>query len=232
MWGLKNVLFRRYDALSRVSWREFEHLMARHYRDKGYRVEHVGTGGRKKKRFDGGIDLKLYRDGEYTRAALIAAAKIPELQIIDGNAVRAMLDPARGPTAAPVDGDARFFDEALSWTVNGRSRPSLWPRLVIALVAIPIVLAILFQAAMTVQRVASHPVGGRPSSSAPDAVPVQVSDRRPGEPSIVARARMPSVSAPQATNYQSDPMTESELKDWKRRNAESMKIIEKTTPEI
>jgi restriction system protein len=64
MWGLKNVLFRSYDALSRMSWQEFEHLIARHYSDRGYRVEHVGTGTGSRK-FDGGIDLKLYRENQY-----------------------------------------------------------------------------------------------------------------------------------------------------------------------
>ncbi len=276
MWGLKNVLFRRYDALSRVSWREFERILARHYSASGYRVVHVGTGwGRRG--FDGGIDLKLYRgdqytvvqckhwnvkqvphncvheligvmhtqkaqraifitSGEYTRAALEAAAKIPELQIIDGDAVRAMLAPARGPAAASSDGDARFFDEALSWAVDGAvmkgSRPALWPRLVIALMAVPVIVAIFYHAAVTVIRTASHPAGTRPSAAGPLAMPVQVSDRRPVATSIGARTGVPSVNAPQATTYQSAPMTESELKDWKRRNAEAMKILEKTTPEI
>jgi restriction system protein len=274
MWGLKNVLLRRYDALSRVSWREFECLMAQHYRDRGYRVAHVGSGERKKKRFDGGIDLKLYRDGEYavvqckhwnvkqvphnavheligvmhtekaqraifitsgeyTRAALAAAAKIPQLQIIDGNAVRAMLDPANGPTSPPSSGDARFFDEARSWTFDGtamkRNRPALWPRLAFALIAIPIMLAIAYQTLVTLNRVASHPAGTQLSTSAPLAAPVQVSDRRS---STGTRTKLPQVSAPQAATYQSDPMTDSELKDWKRRNTEAMKIIEKTTPEI
>lgn len=60
----QHVRHRRNDALSRVGWREFERLLADHYRRQGYRVEHCGTGA-SASRFDGGIDLKLHRDGAY-----------------------------------------------------------------------------------------------------------------------------------------------------------------------
>lgn len=60
----KEVRQRYDDALTRVSWQEFERLLAAFYAGRGYRVEHVGTGG-SGERFDGGIDLKLRRDEEY-----------------------------------------------------------------------------------------------------------------------------------------------------------------------
>ena len=50
------------DPLSRMDPLKFEALVAAYYRRQGYRVEECGGG---KGRFDGGIDLKLYRDGEY-----------------------------------------------------------------------------------------------------------------------------------------------------------------------
>lgn len=43
---------------------EFERLMARYFSEQGYRVEHVGTGGTTS-RYDGGIDLQLYRGDEH-----------------------------------------------------------------------------------------------------------------------------------------------------------------------
>lgn len=61
---LKNVRQRHDDALSRVGWDHFESLLAVYYRGQGYEVEHCGTGGAGG-RFDGGIDLKLRRPGEY-----------------------------------------------------------------------------------------------------------------------------------------------------------------------
>lgn len=63
-YGLKGVVHRRDDALTRVRWDRLEHLLAGWYRDAGYAVEHVGTGGTSG-RFDGGIDLKLRRGDEY-----------------------------------------------------------------------------------------------------------------------------------------------------------------------
>ena len=53
----KTVCQRPSDALTRVSWQDFERLLADWYADQGYRVEHVGTAG-SGARFDGGIDLR------------------------------------------------------------------------------------------------------------------------------------------------------------------------------
>lgn len=61
MYHPKKVSKRYSDALTQLSWQGFEHLIAEFYAGQGYRVEHVGTGDAGT-RFDGGIDLKLYRD--------------------------------------------------------------------------------------------------------------------------------------------------------------------------
>lgn len=60
----KTVKHRYSDALTQVSWQQFERLLATYYAGQGYRVEHAGTGG-SGTQFDGGIDLKLYRDNQY-----------------------------------------------------------------------------------------------------------------------------------------------------------------------
>ncbi|KAF1710038.1 hypothetical protein CSC70_10245 [Pseudoxanthomonas kalamensis DSM 18571] len=62
--GLKQVKIRRDDGVSRLRWDRLEVLLAEHYRQQGYRVEHVGTGA-SGQRFDGGIDLKLRQDDQY-----------------------------------------------------------------------------------------------------------------------------------------------------------------------
>lgn len=64
-WGGRAVQNRRYDRLANLDPMEFERVVADYYRRQGYAVEHCGTGGRRR-RFDGGIDLKMYRDGKYT----------------------------------------------------------------------------------------------------------------------------------------------------------------------
>ena len=60
----KKVQHRYTDELAGISWASFERLFAEHYRQLGYRVEHSGTGA-SHARYDGGIDIKLYRDDEY-----------------------------------------------------------------------------------------------------------------------------------------------------------------------
>ena len=61
--GLKNVRHRHDDALSRVDWADLERLLATYYREVGWWVEHVGTGGTGAK-FDGGVDLRIRRGAE------------------------------------------------------------------------------------------------------------------------------------------------------------------------
>lgn len=63
-WGLKRVRNRRDDALSRVKWDRLEVMLADYYRSRGYSVDHCGT-GRTRSKFDGGIDLRLRKGGEY-----------------------------------------------------------------------------------------------------------------------------------------------------------------------
>jgi hypothetical protein len=51
------------DALGRIGRDTFERVLAAHYRDVGWWVEHVGTGGTDAA-FDGGVDLRLRRDAQ------------------------------------------------------------------------------------------------------------------------------------------------------------------------
>jgi hypothetical protein len=129
------------DELAGISWAAFERLFAEHYRQLGYRVEHSGTGA-SHARYDGGIDIKLYRDdeyivvqckhwnalqvthnyvheligvmhtqhatgailitsGEFSTAALEAAAQCPAIALIDGAEVRRTFQ-ASLPTLVPA----------------------------------------------------------------------------------------------------------------------------------
>lgn len=63
-YGNKRVRNRRNDALTRVEWQQLELLLATYYRGQGYDVEHTGTAA-SGSRYDGGVDLKLRRAGEY-----------------------------------------------------------------------------------------------------------------------------------------------------------------------
>lgn len=63
-WGRRHVRERQNDQLANLDPLEFERVMANYYRRQGYEVEECGTGGTGRG-FDGGIDLKLRRAGEY-----------------------------------------------------------------------------------------------------------------------------------------------------------------------
>lgn len=60
----KRNLKRWDDWLSRLDPTRFEALVAEYFHDQGYRVDHVGAEA-SRQRYDGGIDLKLYKDDAY-----------------------------------------------------------------------------------------------------------------------------------------------------------------------
>lgn len=51
------------DALARLTWQDFEHLLAEHYRAQGYRVEHHAP-ATSLKTLSAGVDLRLTRGNE------------------------------------------------------------------------------------------------------------------------------------------------------------------------
>ena len=61
---LNNNRRRRDDALARIDATRFEALVAEHYCAEGWQVEHHGAAANGQQ-YDGGIDLKLRRGGEY-----------------------------------------------------------------------------------------------------------------------------------------------------------------------
>ena len=85
-YGLKRVSARRSDALTQVGWQQLESLLADYYRRQGYEVEHCGTGA-SGSRFDGGVDLKLRRDGDY----VLVQAKHWNARQVPHNAVHELL---------------------------------------------------------------------------------------------------------------------------------------------
>jgi restriction system protein len=62
-WGQKSVTNRHRDALSQISWQDFERLVAGYFRDEGYEVDECGTGA-SSARFDGGVDLRMRKNAE------------------------------------------------------------------------------------------------------------------------------------------------------------------------
>ncbi|WP_250633113.1 restriction endonuclease [Pinirhizobacter soli] len=155
----RKIQHRYADELAGVDWAAFERLFAEHYRQLGYRVEHSGTGA-SHARYDGGIDIKLYRDdeyivvqckhwnalqvthnyvheligvmhtqhasgailitsGEFSKAALEAAAQCPAMTLIDGAEVRRIFEISL-PTLVPAP---PLLPEVPFPLVRGAARP-------------------------------------------------------------------------------------------------------------
>lgn len=294
--GLKPVKHRRDDALTRVAWDRMEHLLAEHYRARGYDVDHVGTGA-SRGRYDGGIDLKLRKgseyilvqckhwnayqvthnavhellgimvnqgatgailvtSGEFTRAAIEAATRQGHVQLVDGDDLREMIGPLPEPDAKPASqaysGAARaaggFAANAAERLVmaaeerirhgagrGGRSAAATSGLLLILLkFAFAGALLLFFGSVLqnaikgigkTTRAQASTP---RPPRIQPLPQPMQ-----PAVGDVGAGIRpVPVPQRPTPTATIGSDMSDADLREWRRRNAESMKILEATTPEL
>lgn len=254
--GLKNVRNRRDDTLTRVGWDRLETMLADYYRAQGWSVDHVGTGSGRT-RFDGGIDLKLRKDGEYvlvqckhwnakqvthnavhellgikvnenaagaivvtsgefTQAAKEAATRLGHVQLIDGDALRAMLGPQLEGMASIMPPP---LPRASTHYRNRKRKPPAdrGPLLVGALIGAALV-------CYAVYRLLTFPFfSHRIEVDLPQRVqPVAQSPKTARVP-----VEKPAISP---TTEQSPVlekgMTGAELEEWKRKNDESMRILE------
>lgn len=266
----KPVKHRFSDALTRLSWQDFERLVAAYYAGQGYRVEHVGT-GESGTQFDGGIDLKLYRadqylivqckhwnaaqvthnavhellgvmlteratgavvvtSGEFTSAAREAADKATHIQLVDGAAFRQMAGPLIATFAPNQQDDANFGEPGISARTSSSSasyrtrrvrhsrKRNPLPGVAFAIIAGLVALYVVRHAMTNYARnIAPSPT----SVTAPVLPIVQASPPAAPSPPMQAPSFQPGV-----------PTTDAEVQEWKRKHAESMKIIEKTTREM
>jgi Holliday junction resolvase len=278
-WGLKQNRTQWRDGLSRTSWQDFERLLARHYREEGYEVEHCGTAG-KSSRFDGGVDLVLRREGEtvlvqckhwnasqvphndvhqllglletrqaqrailitsgeFTTAAREAASRTQRIQLIDGLALRSMVDPRHipesgpGETVTPGSEWAPVAEKAIDaymhvktggrWGKRRQTKDEALKEVALKLLfgAIVALIAFLFIRSQlnTLQSNLTAP-GTRPAASEPRTSP-SASNPTP-RPAPVQPERFEA----------SPPMTPEQLKEWERKNAEAMEVLERTTPSV
>lgn len=293
--GLKAVSHRRDDALARLKWDRLEHVVADHYRDRGYQVEHCGTGA-SRNRFDGGIDLKLRRDGEYilvqckhwnackvthnpvhelfgvmtgegatgailvtsgefSKAAIDAAARLHGVQLIDGDELRAMIgvlpeeavDPfartsGQGRAEAFVASAAQRLVAAAEDRIrNGgalrrQARDRAAQELVRMVLKFAFAIAMLWFVGSQLQGIVKSVAPVRAANAS--ATPTQDRQRQlvpaMGRPQSAPAAPWPSnrpSSARPAPMAVVNDLDEAQLREWRRKNAESMKALE-STPEL
>ena len=176
----------------------------------------------------GAAAVKIVTLGDYTPDALRFAQGKP-IELIHGDALlaivreaqtkrtqrapdlRAPADAAFATTGSPADYRPR--------SARGTRTHGPLPALVFAVITSLLVFYVVTRTLTQATRPATAPhaaigvmaIPATPPISAPIAAPAQV---------------------PQPADYAQLPRTPAELRQWKRRNAEAMKILEKTTPEV
>jgi restriction system protein len=223
------------DSLHRMDWNEFEMLTGEAFRRQGYDVTENGLGGA-----DGGIDLILRKGGRTT----LVQCKQWRTRQISVNVVREMFgllthhraDDVKIVALGDYTPDARRFAQGkpielvdgseLIATVHSVQRPKMpQPRFIETPMALIGAMAI----GLLVITVLNH-------ATRPTSLPARTISAETIAPSPAARPRYLPVAARvrtvPANDYSHTPQTEAELRDWKRRNAEAMKILEKTTKEV
>jgi restriction system protein len=232
-----------FDSLRRMNWRQFEQLAGEAFRRQGYTVEETGLGGP-----DGGTDLVLRRNGQIT----LVQCKQWQNRQVGVSVVREMYGLLMHRRASAVKivalgdytADARRFadgkpielihgDELIAMVhslQSAKPRPTSPMDTPLALAGSMIVslLAIAsFSMTITAPHVtASAPSTEHPIRSAPQPVRMVASGPAP------ARHAPQQLRHPQALIYASDPQSDPGLREWKKRNAASMKILERTTKEM
>jgi restriction system protein len=226
------------DSLRHMSWRQFEQLAGEAFRRQEYAVEETGLGGA-----DGGIDLILRKGGKTT---LVQCKQWQNWQV-DVKVVREMYGLLMHHKAAAVKivalgdytSDARRFAQGkpielihggeLIATVRSLQKAKVRAT---SPMDTPLALCGSMIASLLLIAVLSSSTPATPPPAVASPIVTQTA-YRPESPSMPRPAAAPAPAThAKATIYVSDSQNDAELREWKKRNAESMKILEKTTKEI
>jgi hypothetical protein len=286
---LKKVKSRWHDDLSRASWQDFERLIAEYYRAQGYEVKHVGTAA-SPAQTDGGIDLKIYKDGKYdivqckhwnarqvthnsvheligvmatekadsaviitsgefTAAANLAASKFERITLIDGANIRMLLQHAGISIALNTSQSDYVLDQVEHYnksrdyqTLNRgnsqgrrdgeRRKSKRSPKRDLARLLFQIGVPILF-CIIAIKFLPNFITGliKPPQITAP-VVPT-ASPSTQTSPSYEDSAKaVPNKPVTTEISTANQAMSPEQLREWEQRNAESMKLLEESTPEL
>ncbi|HTN76227.1 MAG TPA: restriction endonuclease [Pirellulaceae bacterium] len=225
------------DSLRQISWRQFEQLTGEAFRRQGYAIEETGLGGA-----DGGIDLVLHKNGQTT----LVQCKQWQHRQVGVKIVREMYGLLLHHQAAAVKivalgdytSDAQRFAQGkpialihggeLIATVRSLQKPkarATKPMNSLLALSGSMIASLLLIAAL------SSATANAPSPVAPPP-PVAIQPAAQSIPASTRHSAATPPSQPQAVIYASNPQNDAQLRDWKKRNAESMKILEKTTKEM
>ena len=186
---------------------------------------------------EGATGTTLVTSGEFTRYAMTSAARQGHVHLIDGDQLRAMTGPlpdSHTQQALPSR-LARAADEVRPRHAMRRGRDRGRRSVASVVAGVVIALAFVFSMAFPVshafQRMhktlapAAPPAADMQTPSSPPYQPLALPGQASSRPARTASSKGASpVELPPA-------MTDAQQKEWNRRNAASMKILEKTTPE-
>lgn len=204
---------------------------------------------------EGADEAILVTSGEFTKAAIEAAGRLGHVQLIDGDGLRAMLGPIpvdepatrhRGTLAEDVASSAGRLtatvaerllaaaEDRIRYGSHSRSRSRnaliagalLIPLLKLALAGVLLIVGLIVLPAMIRSALAPAP------ASTMRAVPPGASQTLPRRAHAAAAASGPARIPAVPTVDSNGEMSAAELREWKKRNEESMKILESTTPEL
>lgn len=174
----------------------------------------------------------LVTSGEFTQAALDAAAKGGHVQLVDGDALRGMLGPVLaglGEVASEGKKHGSTADVRRSSRNRDRSRVArtaarrggLGRRLVLGVISTAVFLLVVMFAVNQIRSGVASLAPGSQRVSASVSVPAQ----SPTEKQSRESAPVDAPSSPRKP-------TEAEIRESQRKAEEAMKVIEATTPEV
>jgi restriction system protein len=233
------------DSLRHMSWRQFEQLAGEAFRRQGYMTEETGLGGA-----DGGIDLILRKDGQTTLVqckhwqnrqvgvsviremyGLLMHHRASAVKIVAlGNYTTEAHHFAQGKPIELVHGGELIATVRSLQTTKSRPIRPLDTSLALAGSMMVSLLAIAGLSIITAapHATATTPLAAQTARSMPQPASMAASKPAP----VTMRHTPPQPSHPRASIYASNPQNDPTLREWTKRNAESMKMLEKTTKEM
>lgn len=223
------------DSLRQMSWRQFEQLTGEAFRRQGYSVEENGLGGA-----DGGVDLFLRKAGQITLVQCkqwkSRQVGVKEVRAMYGLLVHHQAVAVKIVALGDYTSDARRFAHgkpielihggeliATVRTLQEDNAPVTRP------IDKPFALAGSMLAGLLLIAALSPSTDRKPSVQVAATINAQ---RAPQRKAAQHQATPRPAPSPNAVIYLSDAQNDAQLREWEKRNAESMKILEKTTKEL
>src|ERR1700754_729394 len=169
--------------------------------------------------------------GEFTNAAIEAAAKFRHIRLIDGKAVRAMLGPVAepAPQTSLVDMPSWTFEAPRPAPRKRNHTPAIAAAGAILTMAVALVMLYSYYI-REIHQAQINALGATVAHSAEAVSRTRWTQAAP-LPGLTSQKPISTINGRPAIVHDG-PMSKSDIAAWEAKNAESMRIIEKTTPSL